>query len=47
MWDLIMTYMGEASVIDHGLSLADCIAAALREDFYADGMATFTCEASL
>lgn len=47
MWDLIQIYLGEASIIDHGLSLIDCLQAAKRELYIADGMATFQCEATL
>jgi hypothetical protein len=44
MWDLIQIYLGEATIIDHSLSLADCLRAAAEETFIADGMATFICE---
>lgn len=47
MWDLVQILMGEASVIDTGLSLLDCLQTAQREMYIADGMATFKCEATL
>lgn len=47
MFELIQIFMGEQSVIDTFLSLADCVRAGLRADFIADGMASHYCTAAI
>lgn len=41
-WQLVMEYRGDAFVIDHSLTLADCLAALPRNDVARH--VTFACE---
>lgn len=43
MYELIEIYMGQASIVDSFVLLSDCLMVAIREDYIADGMATFIC----
>lgn len=47
MWDLVEIYLGNAEIVDHGLTLVDCLREAVRQMYISDGMSIFSCEATL
>lgn len=47
MYDLIMTFAGNSSVVLQGLDMYSCTQIAIAETYAANGAAAFTCSAAL